>query len=233
MGIAILLLPLEWPARYAGLGLVLGLWLLLTAYGAYQIRLNWFVRSVHSVPGSSIALTFDDGPDPETTPVVLSVLREHRVPATFFLIGQKAAQHPDLVRRIVSEGHAIGNHSDSHSRRIGFFSTRHLHDDLARCNLTLEKITGSAVRLFRPPFGVTNPRYARVLTSLDMISVGWSLRSYDTVAADDNVLLRRLKKKLRGGQIVLLHDTVRVTAEVLPAFLAYCKARGLAFTKLG
>lgn len=214
------------------LGTTAFLWLVVTAYGSYNIGFNWFVKSLHTVEGDAIALTFDDGPDPVLTPRVLSLLKEENVYATFFLIGEKAEQYPEVVRQIQNEGHAIGNHSYSHSRDIGFFSRARLAEDLAKCSRVLESLTRQKVRMFRPPFGVTNPRYRRVLADLNMISVGWTLRSYDTVIKDSVKLERRLIGKLGPGKIVLLHDTMDQTVTVLPAVIAECKSRGINFVKL-
>lgn len=227
LGVYIGIRPPEPPGReIAWAGIAVG-WVLLTAYGAYAVRLNWFVDSLNRVKSDGIVLTFDDGPDPVVTPRVLSVLNEKGVKATFFLIGEKAAAYPGLVRRIVAEGHHIGNHSFSHSRQIGFFSRKRLKEDLLEGNRVLEEISGRPVSIFRPPFGVTNPRYRQVLRELDMISVGWSLRSYDTVTGDEKKLLRRLCRKVKAGQIVLLHDTVPETARILSLFIDYCGARQL------
>lgn len=223
------ILPVDGEVRGAALWIIAIIWVAVTVYGSGVIGANWYLDSRNRVKGHSVALTFDDGPDPETTPLILSILKENRVSATFFLIGEKAEKYPGLVRQIADEGHSIGNHSYSHSRQIGFFTATRLKEDLEKCSRKLEEITSKPVQLFRPPFGVTNPRYARVLAALNMISVGWSLRSYDTVIRDKERLLRRLIKKVKPGQIVLLHDTVPETAEVLPFLIAYCRERGIGF----
>ena len=221
------ILPVDGEIRRVALGAVGAIWIALTIYGSGVIGANWFVRSQNRLNTGAIALTFDDGPDPVVTPLVLSVLKEKNVPATFFLIGEKAEKYPDLVRQILAEGHQVGNHSYSHSAWLGFFSTNRLKDDLEKCNRVLQDISGKSVTLFRPPFGVTNPRYSRALALLSMASVGWSLRSYDTVTRNSAKLLERLVSRIRGGQIVLMHDTLSQTAEALPAFLDYCRESGI------
>ena len=207
-------------------------WILLTTYGSYSIRANWFVDSKNNTGRNEVALTFDDGPDPLTTPLILDLLREHGIQASFFLIGRKAEQYPGLVRQIAAEGHTIGNHSWSHSAMIGFFSKARLEDDVFACSRKLEEITGERVTLFRPPFGVTNPRYRRVLEALGLKPVGWTLRSYDTVIRNGPRLAAELERKLRPGQIILLHDTVPETAEALPLLIRSCRERGIGFVRL-
>ncbi|ODS82608.1 MAG: hypothetical protein ABS46_08450 [Cytophagaceae bacterium SCN 52-12] len=208
------------------------MWIALTIYGSAVIGANWFIRSQNRLKSRAVALTFDDGPDPAVTPAVLSVLKEKRVPATFFLIGEKAEKYPHLVRQILADGHEIGNHSYSHSYWLGFFSADKLREDLVRCSRVLEEISGEKIRLFRPPFGVTNPRYSRALASLALVSVGWSLRSYDTVTGSSARLLARLVSGVRGGRIVLMHDTLPQTAEALPSFLDYCRDKGIEIGRL-
>jgi peptidoglycan/xylan/chitin deacetylase (PgdA/CDA1 family) len=211
---------------------LLMLWVAVTTYGSYDIGLNWYLNSRKTVERGAIALTFDDGPDPVRTPQVLAILRDSGVVATFFLIGEKAEKHPEIVESILRHGHAIGNHSYSHSYQIGFYSTRRLEADLRRCKILLEKLTQREVPLFRPPFGVTNPRYRTVLDRLNLISVGWSLRSYDTVIREEGKLMDRLARKIQPGDIVLMHDTAEQTVSVLPEFIRLCQARQLGFVAI-
>lgn len=228
----LLILPVDREIRAIALGAVAAMWIALTIYGSAVIGANWFIRSQNRLKSRAIALTFDDGPDPAVTPAVLSVLKEKRVPATFFLIGEKAEKYPHLVRQILADGHEVGNHSYSHSYWLGFFSTGKLREDLMKCSRVLEEISGEEVRLFRPPFGVTNPRYSRALASLALVPVGWSLRSYDTVTGSSARLLARLVSGVRGGRIVLMHDTLPQTAEALPSFLDYCRDKGIEIGRL-
>lgn len=224
--------PFSGPEKLLWLTLLIICWTIAAAYGSYRIGLDWYLKSVHRVEANAIALTFDDGPDPDTTPRILSILNDAGVTATFFLIGEKAEKYPDLVRQIAREGHGIGNHSFSHRKDIGFFGTDRLREDIGKANRVLELNLGRPVPLFRPPFGVTNPRYAKVLTALGLRSIGWSLRSYDTVIKNEEKLAARLRNKVRGSHIVLLHDSVPATVSVLAPFIVYCKSRQLDFVKL-
>jgi len=205
------------------------LFLGVTAYGSAQIQANYFVKSINKCKagGKSIALTFDDGPDPDSTPRILDILLENDLKATFFVIGKKAVQHPELLRRIVDEGHTIGNHSYSHHYLIALFSRQKLRTDMLRCNEAIRDITGRAPAFFRPPFGVTNPRYAAVLKDLEMQSIGWSLRSMDTRAKNKYQLIQKIISTLKPKDIVLLHDHLPLTADTLPDIIGHCREMGI------
>lgn len=122
-------------------------------YCSYQIRLGAYVRSLcrNRAAGRVVALTFDDGPDPEQTPRVLDTLRAHGVRATFFLIGSKAELHPEIVRRMAAEGHAIGIHTWSHTPGFPMLRSGAMAADILRCRESLREITGVETDLFRPP----------------------------------------------------------------------------------
>jgi peptidoglycan/xylan/chitin deacetylase (PgdA/CDA1 family) len=159
----------------------------------------------------AVALTFDDGPHPERTPRILDILKKHGVQATFFVIGKRAAAHPEIVRRIVAEGHLVGNHTFRHSPRfpLGGSSSmaREIAREIERCDEALEKITGARPKLFRPPFGVTNPNIARALRRSKHTVAGWSIRSLDTVARRPREkVLERVSLRLHPGAVILLHD---------------------------
>lgn len=199
----------------------------VTAYGSAQIQVNYFLKSINRGKIKAISLTFDDGPDPDSTPRILDTLLENNLKATFFVIGRKAVNHPELLRRIVEEGHTIANHSYSHHYLIALFSTQKLRTDIQRCNDAIRDITGHVPLFFRPPFGVTNPRYAAVLKDLQMQSIGWSLRSMDTRAKNKYQLIRKIISKLKAKDIVLLHDHLPLTADTLPDIIGHCREMGI------
>ncbi len=203
------------------------LYLGMTAYGSYQIRANYFIKSVNNGKSKGIALTFDDGPDPQTTPEILAILKKNDVKATFFVIGRKAELYPDLLRQMDDDGHTIGNHSYSHSFGIGFFSTRRLTEDMNRCNELIRQAIGKTPIWFRPPFGVTNPRYADALKDNKLRSIGWSLRSMDTRAKNKYQLIGKVISELKRGDIVLLHDNLPVTVAALEDIIEHCKNKRL------
>lgn len=214
------------------LGAITILYIATTAYGSYQIQANYFISSINKGKRKSVALTFDDGPDPEFTPRILDILSEKNVKATFFVIGKKAEKHPDLIRRIDEEGHTIANHSYSHHYLIALFSPSRLHRDLQKCNETVIGILGKTPAYFRPPFGVTNPFYGTAVKQNGLNSIGWSLRSMDTRAKSKYALIDTVISKLKKGDIVLLHDRLAVTAEALPDIIEHINTKKLAIEPL-
>ena len=182
----------------------------------------------------AVALTFDDGPDPSVTPLVLETLREAQVRATFFCVGERAARHPELVRQIVAEGHLVGNHGQSHSRRTNLFSTGRLRAELQRCQEVLTQ-AGQTPKFFRPPMGLTNPRVACAVRELGLTAVGWSCGGHDQTATEAGAVVRRVRAGLKPGAIILLHDggtngTVLVAA--LTRLLAELRREGYELCRL-
>ena len=161
-------------------------------------------------PGE-LALTFDDGPNPVWTPRLLDTLGQHGVKATFFLVGSYAQREPVLVRRIVDEGHLVGNHSWSHPN-LAITGGKRVREELFRTSEALEQITGRPVRYFRPPFGARRPLLLRVARELGMTPVMWNAMTDDWKEPSDERIAGRLVEKIdraagRGlaGNIVL-HD---------------------------
>ena len=185
-------------------------------YASYSISSGIYVKAFckANTPRKVVALTFDDGPDPNT-PAVLDVLARHHALAAFFCIGRKAAEFPDLVKRMVSEGHLVGNHSYCHGGTFPLFSPQRIASDLRLCNDTLTEITHAPINYFRPPFGVTNPLISKALRQFHFEVIGWSIRSYDTMGAEPQKVARRIIRQLRPGSVILLHDRLPHTPEVL------------------
>jgi peptidoglycan-N-acetylglucosamine deacetylase len=177
--------------------------------GVFSLRLRMFADAVLRGPKGArgVVLTFDDGPDPETTPRVLDVLDAEKAKATFFVIAKKAEAHPELVREIQRRGHSIGLHSYAHDRLFALRSQRRVALDLARGVAVLKAITGEPPELFRPPIGHTNPTIARVADAMDLTVVGWSLSVRDGLAsALPSKVVARVRRHVRDGTIVLMHD---------------------------
>lgn len=198
------------------------IWLLITAIGSFQIKWNYHLKSLnHNYKTSKnyISITFDDGPNPNFTPKVLKLLKEYNAKATFFLIGKKAEEHPEIVRQIINEGHTVGSHSFSHSKNFGFFSTEKVTAELNQNISLLKEISGKEVKLFRPPFGVTNPNIKKALKRTGQSSIGWSKRSLDTTNLSEVKVLDRIISNLRKGDIILLHDSSAKTIAVLEQLL--------------
>ncbi|WP_300438488.1 polysaccharide deacetylase family protein [Zoogloea sp.] len=186
-----------------------------------------------------IALTIDDGPDPQVTPQVLDILDAAGAKATFFCIGRRAAAHPALVRDIVARGHAIENHSEHHWKRFSTFGFKGMHAEVAAAQATLGGLTGRPPRFFRAPAGLRNPFLDPVLARLDLRLATWTRRAYDTRNGNPARVLARLAgdgpSTLAAGDILLLHDGnaargpdgQAVILAVLPPLLARIRAAGL------
>ena len=174
-----------------------------------------------------IALTFDDGPDPEMTPRVLDLLRERGVRATFFLVGAKAERHPELVRRIAAEGHDTGIHTWEHAAGFPMRSSWAMTADILRCRESLRQIAGVETHLFRPPFGVTNPMVARAVKRTQSRCIGWSVRSFDTLLRRSReAVAERIARRLGDGKVILLHDDRPGADRLLRLVLDDLKRRG-------
>lgn len=198
-------------------------------YASYSISAGIYLKSLCSAPADtgSIALTFDDGVDPHITIKVLETLKKHRVKATFFIIGEKAARYPELVKRITEEGHVIGNHSYYHKWYFPMQPTSAIIREMTECDRTLSGICGYGIQFFRPPFGVTNPLVARAVKKMKMVPVGWSLRSLDTVGQPVETVCNRVLRRVKPGDVILLHDNRKDAGLLLDKILNETERRGL------
>ncbi len=179
---------------------------------------------------NAVCLTFDDGPDPDHTPRVLDALKAAGVPATFFVIGQRAERHPDLVRRIVAEGHALGHHTFTHSdpRRT---SARRFLDEVRRTRELLRSVAGVSPTLFRPPHGKLTPGKLWGLWRQGQTVVLWNVDPKDFSRNSDGELREWFRgRRPEGGDIVLLHDDRPFAAGVLGELIGEARGRGLTFT---
>lgn len=150
------------------------------------------------------ALTFDDGPHPRFTPGLLEVLASHGARATFFMVGQHAAEHPDVVSRVHEEGHAVANHTWSHAR-LPALSHRRRREELRRCQAALG---ANPTRLFRPPRGLQSRRSYVTARTSGYDVVGWSVQVEDWRERSTDEIARDLERWIRPGCIVLLHDRI-------------------------
>jgi peptidoglycan-N-acetylglucosamine deacetylase len=154
---------------------------------------------------SAVALTFDDGPVPGYTAQILDVLHRYRVPAVFFCVGMNAAAHPDLLHRMVDEGHTVGNHTWSHPF-LPELTRPQLLEQLERTNEAIEKATGAVPKLFRPPYGSRTPAVLEWLRPVDSTMVLWDVEPVDWAMPGTEVIAERVLDTTRNGSIVLLHD---------------------------
>lgn len=153
-----------------------------------------------------VAITIDDGPDPEVTPQVLDILDRHQAKATFFCIGKLAARYPELCREIVRRGHAIENHSMSHNWYFSLLGPWTIHREVREAQELLSELGGQAPRFFRSTAGLRNPELEPVLAHCGLRLCSWSKRGFDTRVGDADAVLASLTRNLRGSDILLLHD---------------------------
>lgn len=205
------------------------LYAVILAIGSLIPGLNFYMTALHINPSGKVVLTFDDGPDPINTPKILSILKDKGVNAVFFLIGNKALQNPEIVDQILSEGHLIGGHTQNHDEFIGFRSKSYVMYEIKTCQDVIASKTGHDATLFRPPFGITNPTLAKVCKELDLKTVGWSVRSLDTIMRSKKRLVHRVVKKTRAGSIILLHDRLNITTDALSDIIDGIHNKGLKF----
>lgn len=239
--LAVVVAPVAWPWA---LGAVLVNQALITGAGLWP-RSTWLGPNWTRLPSAAaargeIALTIDDGPDPDVTPQVLDLLDRHAVKATFFCIGERAARHPELCRDIVRRGHAVENHSQHHGLGFAWQGPRGFARELAAAQDTLTAITGQRPVFFRAPAGLRNPFLTAVLPRLGLALASWSARGFDTRVGDAARVGRALTRRLAPGAIVLLHDghaarTSRgrpVIVDVLPGLFDAARTAGLRWVRL-
>jgi peptidoglycan/xylan/chitin deacetylase (PgdA/CDA1 family) len=205
--------------------------------GTYFPNLQVFLDVVSRGPrgAGGVALTFDDGPHPVHTREVLDLLDAHGAKATFFIVGEKAERHPDVVREIGARGHDLAVHGNTHDRFLNMRNERRIADDVTRTVAIIERLTGQRTVLFRPPLGFTSPRTMVVVRELAMNVVGYSARAYDGLdVTNAERIVARVAPKLADGTIVLMHDAAEngdrkpSSIAALPGILAEMKRRGLA-----
>jgi peptidoglycan/xylan/chitin deacetylase (PgdA/CDA1 family) len=241
---AALVLVLAMPQAWGwALGAVLANHAALTLASLFP-RCQLLGRSMRRLPpgedAGRVALTFDDGPDPELTPRILALLKQHGAHATFFCIGQRAAQHPQLMREIRAHGHSVGNHTMRHRGWFALMGVTGQRNELTSAHAVLAA-TGPVSDLVRAPLGLRSPLSDLAFHQLGVRHVSWSRRGFDTRRRDADLVLARITKGLREGDIVLLHDgnAARdaagrsVSLVVLEQLLPWLAARGLRSVSLG
>ncbi len=208
-------------------------------YATYAVRSQWLGPTAWRgrTDTSSVALTFDDGPSADTE-LVLNVLRQYTVPATFFMLGRQVERHPNIARRVAAEGHEIGNHSYSHRiylYRGGLVTQR----EMQAAQEAIIKTTGVRPRFSRPPCGVRTPAYFSVARQMNLRTVQWTVAGMDWKNLRATQIAREVLKNVRAGSIILLHDgdsTSRrdrmETVLALPLIVARLKGRGLKIVPL-
>jgi peptidoglycan/xylan/chitin deacetylase (PgdA/CDA1 family) len=211
---------------------------LLIVYLLFHPRNQWLVANRSRVDGAHcVALTFDDGPDPVYTPKLLDLLRQKGVKATFFVIGKRADQYPEIVRRTCEEGHLVGNHTWSHYPLFCFLMPGRLRDEIERCTESIRRSCGFRPRLFRSPVGLRHPLLAPYLENAGLSYISWSIRTLDTSTTNSSVLAQRILNRVSNGDIILLHDYLPrgtdIMLEALPGVIDELRQRGFEFVLAG
>ena len=214
--------------------LLLFVYSLIVFWGCYFINSNFFLPVICSsgTQQKQIAISFDDGPVDHFTPEILELLAQQNVEAAFFCIGNRVDQNGSLLKKIYSQNHLVANHSYSHHFWFDLFSAKKMLADLRRMDLAMEKVIGVKPKLFRPPYGVTNPNLKKAIVQGGYTPVGWSVRSMDTVNNNEKKLLDKIINALKPGAVYLFHDTSKTTVAVLPAFLRHARERGYDIVRL-
>ncbi len=228
--------PQLWPWA---LSAVVGDHLALTAAGLWP-RAALLGPNLTRLPAAAagrrrIAITIDDGPDPEVTPGVLALLDSHGARASFFCVGERIARFPELAREIVARGHSLENHTQRHLKRFSVLGPRGTRAEIEDAQQSIVSATGVAPRFFRAPAGLRNPFLEPALARAGLALVSWTRRGFDTVSGSAERVLTRLTSGLAAGDILLLHDGhaartprgERVILEVLPPLLAAVRAADL------
>jgi peptidoglycan/xylan/chitin deacetylase (PgdA/CDA1 family) len=233
---ALIARPSAWPGV---LGALLANHVVLAAAGLWPrsqlLGPNWTRLPEGRNLSLSVAITIDDGPDPDVTPPVLALLEGYGACATFFCIGERVLRYPDLAQEIVRRGHVIENHSQRHRHNFSLLGPSAMASEISQAQENIFRVTGSSPKFFRAPAGLRNPFLDPVLARLKLRLASWTRRGFDTVSADADAVFRRLANPILPGDILLLHDghaarTHRgqaVILDVLPRLLDALNARGL------
>lgn len=227
---------LSWPWV---VGIILANHLALTAAGLWA-RSTLLGANITRIPDHEhqtkrVALTLDDGPNPDVTPQVLDLLDAFNAKASFFCPGHVVEAYPDLAREIIRRGHSIENHSYGHKHHFSLMGLGTLRSDIEKAQQIIIQVTGYQPQYFRAPVGLRSPLLDPVLQSLNLKLVSWTRRGFDTITTNPATVLARLERNLCAGDILLLHDGnsavtkegTPVVLEVLPKLLSALQRAGL------
>lgn len=211
------------------------------AWGAYERNSPLFGRVQRRLAGDQplVALTFDDGPNPDATPAILDTLGTEGVPATFFVLGRHADRWPSIVERTAQDGHAVGNHG-YHHRKLVWRPPHYVREDITQGAAAIERAASIRPRLFRAPHGQRNPWVTPIAMAAGQRTVGWTLGVWDTARPGPDIIAERVLRGSRRGSIVLLHDgdgydpdgDRMQTARALPRIIRGLRDRGFSFVTL-
>lgn len=213
----------------------------LAAYGTFHRNSGLFGDALGKLPasGKQVSLTFDDGPNPQSTPRILDTLRAEGVRATFFLLGKHVERWPEIARRVADEGHQVGNHG-YHHRKLHFRGPGYVRLDLQLGTEQIRESTGADPHFFRAPHGFRSPWVSSIARELGQRTIGWSLGVWDSDRPGVDAIVDRTVRGVRPGSIVLLHDADGYdpdgdrmqTADALPLIVGRLRASGYEFVTL-
>ena len=176
-----------------------------------------------------VAMTFDDGPSAENTPRLLEMLKQRNIKATFFLIGQNVASNPDLVRRILAEGHEVGNHSWTHPQ-LSKLSDQRVSFEITKTQDAIKDASGFTPTLLRPPYGaITSRQREWIENQFGLSIILWSVDPFDWKRPGASVITQRILTQARPGAIILSHDIHKQTVDAMPATLDGLMRKGFKF----
>lgn len=183
-----------------------------------------------------IALTFDDGPDTRYTTEILDILKEKGVKATFFVVGTQAAKYPEIMKRIVDEGHAIGNHTNQH-KDLSKLSEKGILEEITEADETINEAVGFTPTLFRAPYGAVSDTVKKVLKKMNRELIGWNVDTRDWAGTSVSDMRKMIRNEAKPGGIILMHSFggkhIKNTVEALPGIIDDLEAMGYSFVKAG
>lgn len=237
VGVSSTLLPSDVAIPRVVAPILVLVYLVLFGLGVCFIRFRFFGPVIYraSVGEKVCALTFDDGPAAMATEPLLALLDREGIHATFFCIGARVLEFPDLACRIVGAGHLLENHTQRHAWWTNFLPTVALSEEVSRAQDSIRTVTGSSPRYYRPPVGLTNPAVPRVMRQLGLECVGWDVRSLDRSRISAARVVRRVRRGLREGSIILLHDggvDPSRLLSIVEQVIALARSKGYRFVRL-
>lgn len=209
-----------------------GLWI-----GAGFLPTGHWLASSAPTNERVVALTFDDGPNPVYTPQILQILKNYGIKATFFMIGDNVARHPDVAKQVVADGNEVGNHSLKHSYTLPFLTSRQIRQDYHKTQRIIQEATGVTTQLYRAPHGRMSPWMGQTLKDEGAKIVRWQVSAADWKNTPPEVVVQRILKKVKPGSMILLHDGIdlndkanrKAVVEALPGLIDGLKAQGYRF----
>ncbi len=192
---------------------------------------NQTVYSSNANNGNKIALTFDDGPHPKMTPKILDLLNKYGIKATFFVIGVNVDNYPEPLDRILSEGHEIGNHTNSHSI-LKSIDKKRINEEIELCEEKVSKITGEPTKILRPPCGMYDASLVNIANQNGYKIILWNIDTHDWAHMPKSEIVKNVSNKVKGGDIILCHDYIsgeNHTVEALEVLIPMLLKNGFEF----